>query len=87
MELLKNALKERLIQAGYQQEQLYLDAQQIVFTKNQKKYLHIINYFSQQIGSENYLKFNDLCIAFNEQFQNENQSEVTPQQKNWLTVH
>lgn len=87
MESLQNTLKVRLIQAGFQQEQLFLDAQGIVFTKNQKKYLHIINYFNQQIASESYLKFNDLCVAFNEQFQNEDQSEVTLEQKDWLQIN
>lgn len=87
MKQLKNALNKRLIQAGYQQEQRFLEAQGIIFIKNQKKYLHSINYFNQEIASESYLKFNDLCLAFNEEFQNENQSEVTEEQKDWLELH
>ena len=84
---LKNTLNERLTQAGYKEAQPFLESKAIAFTKNEKKYLHTINYFNQQIANESYLELNPLCIAFNEQFQNEGLTIVTEEQKKWLQVN
>ena len=87
MESLKNTLNERFIQAGYQEEQSFFDSKAIVFEKDVIDYLHTINYFNQQIANENYLELNDLCLAFNKKFQNENLTIITEEQKDWLQIN
>lgn len=87
MESLKNTLNERLIQAGYQEEQSFFDSKAIVFIKNAKESLHTVNYLCQQIAGESYLELNDLCLAFNEKFQNENLTIITEEQKDWLQIN
>lgn len=87
MESLKNTLNERLIQADYQEEQSFFDSKAIVFIKNAKESLHTVNYLCQQIANENYLELNDLCLAFNKKFQNENLTIITEEQKDWLKIN
>jgi hypothetical protein len=83
MESLQNTLLKRMYQTGYNLEKEF-SSNSIVFTKNGEDFLNTINYLCQQIASESYLELSEMCLKFNEQFQNENQTIVTEKQKEWL---
>lgn len=82
MKTLQNVLNERLLQAGYDQQ--FLAKWGIAHDSTAGNYLHTLNYFDQQIGGESYLQLNDLCMKFNEQFQEDKSSTPSAEQKEWL---
>ncbi|MCY1660934.1 hypothetical protein [Chryseobacterium sp. SL1] len=87
MNTLQTIVNERMNQTGYSHEKDFFGSDSIVFTKNGKGYLHTFNYLNQQYSTESYLELNDLCIQFNEQFQDESESAVTEEQKSRLVTN
>lgn len=85
MKTLQNALNERLLQAGYDQQ--FITQWGIAHDSDAGKCLHTLNYFDQQIGSQSYLQLNDFCTKFNEQFQQDKSSIPSEEQKEWLRTN
>ena len=85
MKKLQNSLNERLLQAGYDEQ--FLSQWEIGYNSDAGNSLHTVNYFNQQIGGEIYLQLNDLCVQFNEQFQEDKSSIPSEEQKEWLRTN
>lgn len=83
MSTLQDFLKDRIDKAGYNLEKNF-SLQSVIFTKDQKDYLHTFNYLKQEIAEESYLSLNEFCLRFNEIFSNESESILTQKQKEWL---
>lgn len=84
MNTLQTTIHDRMNQTGYNQDAEFYASEKIAFKKDGEGVLHTFNYLMQQNLKASYLELNELCIAFNDQFQDEKESSLTENQKQRL---